>query len=168
MSRRNIGIHTLTAVLLAVVLSTGSALAGVYTTNSTATIVNENTNYGAPTDAYLSGGPQNTSAKGLADGDYYYQVTDPSGKVLLSTDNAICRQLTVAGGRVVGSTGPACKHADGTPNPANAVTPVQLVPFSATPNMGTVYKAWMIPVGKASIDFDLVSLNFAKKGRQDG
>jgi len=163
MSRRNIGIRQLIAALLVVVLSTGSALAGVYTTNSTATIVNENTHYGAPTDVYLSGGPQNMKARGLADGDYYYQVTDPSGKVLLSTDNAVCRQLTVAGGRVIGSTGLACKHADGTPNPANGVTPVQLVPFSATPNMGMVYKAWMIPVGKASIDFDLVSLNFAKK-----
>jgi hypothetical protein len=162
MSRTNIGISTLTAVLLLVLLSTGSALAGVYTTNSDATIVNENTHYGAPPDVYLSGGPQNMSASGLADGDYYYQVTDPSGKVLLSTDNAVCRQLTVAGGRVTGATGP-CPHADGTANLANGVTPVQLVPFSATPNMGTVYKAWMIPVGQASIDFDLVTLNFARR-----
>src|SRR4051794_36048935 len=58
----------------------------IYTTDRTATIVNANVQYGFGTDVYLSGGPQNTKAAGLADGTYYFQVTDPSGKVLLSTD----------------------------------------------------------------------------------
>jgi hypothetical protein len=99
---------------------------------------------------YLSGGPQNTSHAGLADGTYYFQVTDPSGKTLLSTDNAVCRQLNVVNGVVVGATGP-CPHKNGTFNPADGVTPVQLAPYSVTPNKGNEYKAWMIPKSSATI-----------------
>jgi len=91
-----------------------------------------------------SGGPQNRTHRGLPDGTYYFQVTDPSGANLLSTDNAVCRQLRVVNGVVAGSTGPSCKHADGTFNPANGATPVQLAPFSSTPNEGLEYKAWLI------------------------
>jgi hypothetical protein len=93
---------------------------------------------------YLSGGPQNTKASGLPDGTYYFQVTDPSGGTLLSTDIALCRQLTVAGGRVAGAAGPACKHTNGTFDSANGTTPVQLFQFSPTPNSGDEYKAWLI------------------------
>src|SRR5262249_45746094 len=50
-----------------------------------------------------------------------------------------------------GSTGPACKHANGTLNPANGTTPVQLAPFAKTPNAGLKYKVWLIPVSKATI-----------------
>jgi hypothetical protein len=123
----------------------------VYTTDKTGTIVNANTNFGLSTDVYFSGGPQNLTATGLPNGTYYFQVTDPSGKTLLSSDNAVCRQLAVAGGRVVGASGPACKHANGSFNPANGVTPVQLAPFSLTPNAGLEYKAWLIPTGSALI-----------------
>src|SRR6266851_9404669 len=139
------------AFLLVVALSTADALAskGIFTTNSTATVVDQNI-YAVSTDVYLSGGPQNTSHAGLADGTYYFQVTDPSGKTLLSTDNAVCRQLMVVGGVVVGATGP-CPHANGTFNPADGVTPVQLAPFSATPNAGNEYKAWMVPTSSATI-----------------
>jgi len=128
-----------------------AAVGAIYTTDRTATIVNANVQYGFGTDVYLSGGPQNTKAAGLADGTYYFQVTDPSGKVLLSTDPAACRQLSVAGGRVVGAAGPACKHANGTFNAASGVTPVQLAPFTTTPNSGGVYKAWLVPVADATI-----------------
>ena len=137
-------------LLLVVALTTGSVFAAlkgaVYTTDVTATVVNENVHYAFDTDVYLSGGPQNLKAQGLPDGTYYFQVTDPSGKTLLSTDNAVCRQLEVVGGRVAGATGP-CPHADGVFNPANGTTPVQLAPFSATPNPGGVYKAWLIAQG---------------------
>jgi hypothetical protein len=150
------------ALLLSSVLA-GSAFAGaIYTTDKTGTIVNANTNYGASTDVYLGGGPQNRFASGLPEGTYYFQVTDPSGKTLLSTDNAACRQLTVAGGRVVGAAG-ACPHANGTFNPANGATPVQLAPFGPTPNAGTVYKAWMIPTAKATIGSDPKVLVFAQR-----
>lgn len=55
---------------------------------------------------YLNGGPQNANGPGLPEGLYYFQVTDPSGGTLLSTDNAVCRQLQVVGGAVAGAAGP--------------------------------------------------------------
>ncbi len=150
-------------VFSSITLLAGAAGAGaIYTTDKTGTIVNANTNYGTPTDVYLSGGPQNTTAQGPADGTYYFQVTDPSGKTLLSTDNAACRQLKVAGGRVIGATGP-CPHSNGTFNPANGTTPVQMAPFGQTPNAGTVYKAWLIPTSKATIGSDGKVLSFSNK-----
>ena len=41
------------------------------------------------------------TAAGLDDGVYVFQVTDPSGKTLLSTDAVQCRQFTVSGGIIV-------------------------------------------------------------------
>jgi hypothetical protein len=152
------GVLFLTSVPL-----TGRAVAGaIFTTNKTGTVVNGNTNYGTATDVYVSGGPQNGTADGPADGLYYFQVTDPSGKILLSTDKAVCRQLKVTGGRVTGSVGP-CPHTNGSFNPASNATPVQLAPFSQSPNTGAVYKAWMIPVAKATIGSDPKVLLFASK-----
>ncbi len=72
------------------------------------TVVNQNL-FNSKDDVYLNGGPQNQNANGLPDGVYYFRVTDPSGATVLSTDNAICRQLTVASGKVAGATGP-CQH----------------------------------------------------------
>jgi hypothetical protein len=112
---------------------------------------------GASNGVYLNGGPQNENASGLPPGDYYFQVTDPSGTTLLSTDNAVCRQVTVgANGRIDGAAAAsgACAHTNGTPNPTNGSTPVDLCPFDATPNPGGEYKAWLIPVGAATVDAD--------------
>src|SRR5438552_3608477 len=97
------------AFLLAVTLLTGAAFAqglrgAIFTTDKAGTVVNQNI-YGLSTDVYLSGGPQNDHPPGLPDGTYYFQVTDSSGNTLLSTDNAVCRQLKVVGGVVSGSTG---------------------------------------------------------------
>lgn len=132
----------------------------VYSTTKDGTAVNKNI-FGSIQDVYLSGGPQNLNASGLPDGTYYFQVTDPSGKTLLSTDNAVCRQLNVTGGRVSGAAG-SCAHANGTFNPANGTLPVQLAPFSASPNKGNEYKVWIIPVGSATISgSDPKVLNFA-------
>src|SRR5215469_2032819 len=101
----------------------------IYTTTSTGTTVNGNI-YGLKTDVYLNGGPQNKKDPGLPDGTYYFQVTDPSGAVLLSADDISCRQVVVSGGRIVGvpsgsapsncsSTTPAgAYHPLGTPNPS--------------------------------------------------
>jgi hypothetical protein len=152
------------ALLLAVTLSTSSAFAlsgAIYTTTKDGTVVNKNI-YVARTDVYLNGGPQNTHRAGLPDGTYYFQVTDPSGKTLLSTDNAICRQLTVTGGMVSGAAG-GCPHSNGAFNPANGSTTVQLAPFELTPNKGAEYKAWLIPVGKATVGTDPKVLDFANK-----
>jgi hypothetical protein len=114
----------------------------IYTSTSDGTTTNQNI-YDSKADVYLNGGPQNMNANGLPDGTYYFQVTDPSGSVLLSTDPARCRQLSVVGGKVAGATGP-CPHQNGVPNSANGSTPVQLAPFNDTPNNGGEYKVWLI------------------------
>jgi len=144
------------ALTLAITLLISIALAApsgaIYTTTKDGTIVNQNL-YTNSTDVYLSGGPQNQNSAGLNDGTYYFQITDPSGKALLSTDPAACRKLVVTGGRVTGSAGTptACQHALGTANPANGATPVQMAPFSATPNNGNEYKAWVVAAADATI-----------------
>lgn len=146
--------HVKLFVILGVALAAHTASAqglkgAIYTTVKDGTVVNQNI-YDASSDVYLNGGPQNLNAAGLPDGTYYFQVTDPNGGTLLSTDAAVCRQLSVTGGRVSGAAGPPCKHPIGTFNPANGVTPVKLAPFSSTPNPGGVYKAWLIAQGKTT------------------
>ena len=125
------------------------------------TVVNQNL-FDSKDDVYLNGGPQNQNATGLPDGIYYFRVTDPSGATLLSTDNAMCRQLTVANGKVAGATGP-CPHPNGNFNPGTGTTPVKLMPFNDTPNNGGEYKVWLIrqtsstnidPVHPAIVLFD--------------
>lgn len=126
-----------------------AAQGAIYDTIADGTVVNQNL-YDNKADVYLNGGPQNDNANGLSDGTYYFQVTDPSGTHLLSTDPAVNRQLIVVGGRVTGSTAGGVitplgtPHANGTFNPANGSTSVQLVPFLDTPNNGGEYKAWLI------------------------
>ena len=111
---------------------------------------------------YLNGGPRPNApcdSAGLPDGDYYFQVTDPSGKVLLSlnlsgTEQNLIeeRRVTVAGGLIVydpsnpatflpahtsSLTGGKCNDS----HPHNIA--VQLYPYLRTPNPGGEYKVWM-------------------------
>lgn len=141
-------------MFMVVVLSAPAAFASVqgavWTTDFTGTIVDANI-YTYHTDVYFNGGPQNGQHSGLPDGLYYFEVTDPSGATLLSTDAAVCRQVMVTNGVVIGSTGPSCKHQDGAYNPANGSTTVQLAPFATTPNNGNEYKAWLIAEGLATV-----------------
>src|ERR1041384_5734251 len=56
-------------------------------------------------DIFLAGGPgyhAPFAAAGLPNGRYVFQVTDSTGKILLSTDAARCREFDVAGGVIVG------------------------------------------------------------------
>ena len=124
----------------------------IFTTDSSGQVVNQNI-YNLRADVYLNGGPQNQNPAGLPTGTYYFQVTDPSGNTLLSTDNAVCRQVVVAAnannigvvaGAAQASVDAGCAHAAGTFNPANGSTPVQLAPFDFTPNNGSEYKVWLI------------------------
>src|ERR1700732_2112822 len=101
------------ALLLAGVSSLTAGLTGaIFTTNSTGTVVNGN-QYDSPCSVFLNGGPgphAPAHAAGLPDGDYYFQVTDPSGRTLLSTDPVSNRRFRVMGGVIVayfGSGGPA-------------------------------------------------------------
>lgn len=118
----------------------------IYTSLGDGTAVNHNI-YDAKEDVYLNGGPQNLHGSGLPDGTYYFEVTDPSGANLLSEDPAICRQLTVTGGKVSGTASPCAAphdHPNGTLNSSNGSTPVQLIPFANTPNSGGEYKVYLI------------------------
>ena len=115
----------------------------IYTSVADGTTVNANL-YDAKQDVYLNGGPQNLHAAGLPDGTYYFQITNPNGAVLLSTDPVVCRQLSVVNGAVSGATGPSCKHTNGIFNNANGSMPVQMIPFLDTPNNGGEYKAFLV------------------------
>lgn len=140
----------LSAVALLVLASSANAqLKGaIFTTDVNGHEVNANI-YPAKTDVYLDGGPGNQAPQGAAalpDGTYVFQVTDPSGKTLLSLDLAKCRQLTIKAG-IITSVVPAggCQHLTGLDVDHNALT-VQLMPYSDTPNNGGVYKAWVTPL----------------------
>lgn len=119
----------------------------IFTTLPDGSEVNVN-QFPSKQDVYLDGGPgigAPATAAGLDDGTYVFQVTDPSGKVLLSTDPARCRQLTVSGGVISGVVASGCAHVTGFDVDHGAVT-VQLYPFDDTPNPGGVYKAWVVRV----------------------
>jgi cysteine-rich repeat protein len=121
----------------------------IFTTLVDGSRVNANI-YQAKTDVYLDGGPGNGApqhAAGLPDGDYYFMVTDPPGKTLLSTDAIECRRVTVEEGIITAWVDTAgCTHLTGDDEDHGATT-VQLMPYLDTPNNGGEYKVWMTPVG---------------------
>ena len=86
--------------------SRAAPLAGaIFTTTPDGGIVNENVRYKHKIEVYLDGGPGPNApqdAAGLPDGDYVFQVTGPSGKVLLSEDPSKCRVVEVKDGVIVG------------------------------------------------------------------
>jgi hypothetical protein len=138
-------------------LSAAPAVAGplpgaIFTTLADGTRVNANI-YGSKCDAlgvYLDGGPGDNApqgAAGLPDGDYFYQVTDPSGKTLLSTDEQQFRRFTVTNGIITSRVTPkaAGDHETGTDADHGALT-IELCPFLDTPNPGGEYKVWVTPV----------------------
>jgi hypothetical protein len=133
-----------------------TALSGaIFTTDVSGVPVNLNI-YAAKEDVYLNGGPGINApddAAGLPAGTYSFQVTDPPGKTLLSTDPVSCRQFLVdASGRIqsVAPSG-ACAHATGTDGEDLGIT-VQLFPFNDTPNNGGVYKVWVTPTEQLDCD----------------
>ncbi len=117
--------------------------------------------YAQKPDVYLDGGPGNQApiwAAGLTDGRYVFQITDPSGKVLLSVDPARCREFDVVGG-IITAVVPAggCEHKTGIDKDhgAEGAVTVQMCGggladernptacFLDTPNPGGEYKAWV-------------------------
>ncbi|XVV02902.1 hypothetical protein ACQPW3_37020 [Actinosynnema sp. CA-248983] len=144
------GAVTALAAALLVPMGTANAHApsgAIFTTLPDGSEVNFN-HFPTKQDVYLDGGPGPGApqhAAGLDDGTYVFQVTDPSGKVLLSTDPAACRQFTVSGGVITGVVDTTCEHVTGTDVDHNATT-VQLFPFLDTPNNGGVYKVWVTTV----------------------
>lgn len=124
----------------------------IFTTLSDGSQINANI-YSAKCDTlgvYLDGGPGPNApqgAAGLPDGDYYFQVTDPSGKTLLSTDAQSFRRFTVAAGIITSRVTPqaAGDHETGLDVDHGALT-IELCPFLDTPNPGGEYKVWVTPV----------------------
>jgi hypothetical protein len=123
----------------------------IFTTVSDGTRVNANiypAKCGAP-GVWLDGGPGPNApqtAAGLPDGNYYFQVTDPSGKTLLSTDAVANRQFQVTGGVIIGVFAPG-NHNTALDTDHSAAT-VELCPYLDTPNPGGVYKVWVTPVAQ--------------------
>jgi hypothetical protein len=134
------------AGLSTMTVTSGHAPSGaIFTTLVDGSEVNVN-QFPSKEAVYLDGGPgigAPATAAGLDDGTYVFQVTDPSGKTLLSTDPARCRQFTVSGGVINAVVNTDCEHAVGVDVDHNATT-VQLFPYNDTPNPGGVYKAWVV------------------------
>ncbi len=85
------------------------------------------------------------SAEYLPDGKYYFQVTDPSGKRLLSTDPVAERAVTVKSG-VISSY-------DGTTHTTDGRTvcdslAVSLMPFADAGSRKAAYVLWMTPTAR--------------------
>ena len=120
----------------------------IFTTLADGSEVNLN-QFPSKADVYLDGGPGPGApqhAAGLDDGTYVFQVTDPSGKTLLSEDAAKCRQFTVAAGVISGVVATGCQHATGNDVDHPPAKTVQLIPYKNTPNPGGVYKVWVTRV----------------------
>ena len=136
----------------------------IFTTLADGSRVNANI-YDKMEDVYLDGGPglnAPSEAAALPQGNYYFQVTDPSGKILLSTDPVKCRKFRINSYGVIDYVYSAsclqkgrssrvysnCTHLTGIDvdhSDLGAVT-IQLMPYQKTPNNGGVYKAWATPV----------------------
>jgi hypothetical protein len=158
-------LFTTAALVLAFGGATAQPLSGaIFTTTVDGAIVNENVRYQKKEDVYLDGGPgpnAPSTAAGLPEGDYFFQVTDPSGKDLLSSDHISCRKIHVNANGVIdevysgmnyewrgGWDEVPCQHNEGIDQDhyeLGAIT-VQLFPYDDTPNPGGVYKAWITPV----------------------
>jgi hypothetical protein len=152
----------------ALIAPSGAAAApldgAIWTSLADGSTVNANI-YAAKDLVFLNGGPQNCgNSNGLPDGDYYFQVTDPSGTTLLSSDAIELRQVQVANGVIAGVSG-AGNHVEGTTG-CNGGTPVQLMPYADTPNSGGEYSVDLAP--KAEVEAcegfaaSSTSLNFIK------
>ncbi|MDR6414918.1 hypothetical protein [Pseudarthrobacter sulfonivorans] len=153
-----LGTATLAAAGLLAVPATAAPpvqLSGaIFTTDSSGVPVNLNI-YPSKESVYLNGGPginAPNDAAGLPAGTYSFQVTDPSGATLLSTDDVSCRQFTVdASGVITGVVDNSCEHATGADGEDGGAT-VQLFPYADTPNNGGVYKVWVSPTNLLDCD----------------
>ena len=121
-------------------------------------VVNANL-YQSKCDVYLNGGPgQNAPAHAAAlpAGDYFFQVTDPSGQTLLSTDVVNNRRFTVSTAGVItaysGTGGPVHRTGISQNHPELGAITIQVAntgcpaDYLDTTNNGGVYKVWVTPV----------------------
>src|SRR3954469_7200082 len=126
----------------------GGFTGAIFTTVADGSEVNFNI-YPNKEAVYLDGGPgpgAPQAAAGLPPGNYYFQVTDPSGKALLSTDAVMCREVAVSGGIITGPVADGCEHVTGSDIDLGATT-VQCMPYLVPPNHGDEYKVWITAIG---------------------
>lgn len=117
----------------------------IYTSTVDGSTVNANL-YDAKEDVYLNGGPPLNApctAGGIDDDEYYFQVTSPDGKTLLSSDSVFERKFRVIGGVIAQYLG--ATHDIGSGNCPGAIS-IRLIPYNDTPNNGDVYKVWITRV----------------------
>ncbi|TFD50617.1 hypothetical protein E3T55_09465 [Cryobacterium frigoriphilum] len=139
-------------LIMPVLPATAAPLSGaIFTTDSSGVPVNLNI-YPTKEAVYLNGGPGINApdgAAGLPADTYSFQVTDPSGGTLLSSDAVECRQFTVDGSGVIQNVlaSGVCAHATGSDGEDGGAT-VQLFPYADTPNNGGVYKVWVSPTSR--------------------
>jgi hypothetical protein len=167
MRRLSAAILAIGAATVVVSLRAHAPSGAIFTTVADGSEVNFNI-YPSKEAVYLDGGPgpgAPQTAAGLDDGTYVFQVTDPSGKVLLSTDPAGCRLFAVANG-VITSVAPsgACAHVTGVDIDHNAVT-VQLMPYLDTPNNGGEYKVWATLLEDYVCDLDVVDCGVSRNNK---
>lgn len=145
----------------AAVVSADAPSGAIFTTVADGSEVNYNI-YPNKEAVYLDGGPgpgAPQTAAGLDDGTYVFQVTDPSGRRLLSTDEARCRQFVVTDGIITSVVATGCEHDTGLDVDHGATT-VQLMPYDDTPNNGGVYKVWATKVQDYVCSLDVVDCGF--------
>jgi hypothetical protein len=169
--RRLVGVFGAVALVATALVSVKAhAPSGaIFTTVADGTEVNYNI-YAAKEDVYLDGGPGPGApqhAAGLDDGTYVFQVTDPSGKTLLSTDPAECRQFTVTGGVITSTAPSSCPHVTGEDADYSALT-IQLMPYLDTPNPGGEYKVWVTPLEDYTCDLSIVDCGPKRGGSAHG
>lgn len=137
------------SVLLAAVIagSASASLTGAVWTSLVDGAATDYNVYSAKEDVYLNGGPNLLSGRGwVPPGNYYFQVTDPPGHTLLSTDGIGCRRFNVApNGIITYIPEGACSspHNTGTDSQTGSTT-IQLMPYNNSPN--GEYKMWVTRV----------------------
>ena len=153
----------LTILLLSSLPTMAATSGAIFTTVVDGSLVNAN-HYQSKCAVYLNGGPgpnAPATAAGLPDGDYYFQVTDPSGNTLLSTDPVSNRKFHVSGGLIVaynGTGGPVHSTGVSKDHGAQGAVTIQVANVSCptdyldSPNPGNTYKVWAIPVASFAGD----------------
>jgi hypothetical protein len=124
-------------------LGLDSVTGAIWTTDNRGEQVNGNL-FASAQKVYLCGGPHKEGSAGLPDGRYYFQVTDPPGKTLLSTDDPWERRFEVKDGYIFSIDDGTHKWKNDTTRGYGIV--VQLCPFSYSPKTGGVYKVWVTHV----------------------
>jgi hypothetical protein len=145
LTHRFLHLVAIAPILVGATIAAAGPSGAIFTTISDGSFVNANV-YEAKEDVYLNGGPQankSCSAAGLPDGDYVFQVTDPSGHMLLSQDDVEDRLVRVQNGVIIKDYPNISVH-QLLPGRCGGVT-VQLMPFDDTDNPGGEYKVWLTP-----------------------